>query len=93
MKKTIVFRSFELISLCIDYIQSLHFIRWIIGNQLFKITSILLTLMKGDKVVNVGEILAKQTRWDLKFLCKLCLYLKVDLGELTEYIPPNLESK
>ncbi len=35
----------------------------------------------------------KQTRWDLKFLCKLCLYLKVDLGELTEYIPPNLESK
>ena len=35
----------------------------------------------------------KQTRWDWKFLCKLCLYLKVDLGELTEYIPPNLESK
>ena len=35
----------------------------------------------------------KQTRWDLKLLCKLCLYLKVDLGELTEYIPPNLESK
>ena len=35
----------------------------------------------------------KQTRWDLKSLCKLCLYSKVDLGELTEYIPPNLESK
>lgn len=31
----------------------------------------------------------KQSRWDLKFLCKLCLYLQVDLGELTEYIPPN----
>ena len=26
----------------------------------------------------------KQTRWDLKFLCKLCLYLNVDLGELPE---------
>lgn len=24
----------------------------------------------------------KQSRWDLKFLCKLCLYLQVDLGEL-----------
>lgn len=33
----------------------------------------------------------KKAVW--KFLCKLCLYLKVDLGELTEYIPPNLESK
>ena len=31
----------------------------------------------------------KQSRWDLKFLCKLCLYLQVDLGELTEYIPPT----
>lgn len=35
----------------------------------------------------------KQTRWDLKFLCKLCLYLNVDLGELTEYIPPTPASK
>lgn len=35
----------------------------------------------------------KQTRWDLKFLCKLCLYLNVDLGELTEYIPPSPASK
>jgi len=50
------FNAFELISLCIDYIQSLHFIRWIIGNQLFKITSILLTLMKSDEVVKVSKI-------------------------------------
>ena len=35
----------------------------------------------------------KQSRWDLKFLCKLCLYLQVDLGELTEYIPPSPASK